>query len=99
MQKIIFTLLVAAGVATGTPVLGTNLSDYNSQTVTTTATIDQDLTEQIIRYVQVNYGLDYACLCDQHKNGIMTIDKVEEGYLVRVVDGGNLIEIFVDDTI
>ncbi len=98
MRKIIFTALVAVCAALPTRGIATDLSDIQLQTVTVSAEVDPALVEQIIRYVQVNYGLDYVCLCDQYNDGTMTIDKVAEGYLVTVDDGGGL-AILIDDDI
>ena len=99
MLKILVTTVVAWGLLIGSSSYASPVAPLQTISIQGQTEIDQDLVERIIRYVQVNYGLDYSCICDQYKNGIMTIDKVEEGYLVRVLDGGNLIEILVDESI
>ena len=99
MQKFILTALVATGICLSVPTKAKPLSSFHLQNELVSAEIDSELVERIIRYVLVNYGLDYNCLCEQYKAGVMTIEKVQEGYLVRVVDGGNILEIIADDSI
>ncbi len=98
MRKIIFTALVAFCAALPVRGIATDMSNIELQTVQSNAEMDPALVESIIKYVQVNYGLDYECLCEQYKNGILTIDKVQEGYLVRASDGGGGILVVVADS-
>ena len=58
--------------------------------------MDPALVEAILRAVQVEYGYDYACLCEQYQNGELTIEKNGEGYLVSLVDGSLTVSIILD---
>ena len=84
------------GISLCAPVSATPLAQQNLQTVNAQAEIDQALVERIIRYVQVNYDIDYNCLCDMYQKGLMTIEKSQDGYLVRV---GNLLQVSLDENI
>lgn len=59
--------------------------------------ISQSLVEQILRQVEQEYGYDFDCLCNQYKEGKVTIDKSSQGYLVTIEDGGALIDVLISD--
>ena len=75
-----------------------NLNYTQSQIIFAQGEMDPALVESILRYVQVEYGYDYNCLCEMHKNGSLTIEKDPQGYLVRIVDGGGIITTILDNS-
>ena len=54
--------------------------------------------ENILRILERDYSLDYNCLCQQYKNGDLTISKSPDGYRVIIEDdGGIILDILVDN--
>ena len=66
-----------------------NLTPASSQIIQLAqGEIDPALVETILKYIQVEYDMDYNCLCQSYQKGTLTIEKSLQGYVVKLADGG-----------
>jgi|GEM_PF-3785207 len=52
--------------------------------------ISAELLGSIFRYLQQHYDYNYECLCDQYKQGEISVEVTSQGYLVSIMttEGG-----------
>ena len=100
MRNIIFAALVAAGMA----IPGIANADslvLSAPMMEQEKGIDQQLFENILKYVEAHTAYDYGCLCDMYAAGDVVIEKGESGgYLVTVyqADGG-ILDISIEENL
>lgn len=100
MRNIILAALVAAGMAIP-GMAHAELCPMPKPLMEQEKGIDQQLLEDILRYVEANSAYGYGCLCDMYAAGDVDISKNQDGtYEVAIREGGGgLIIISIEENL
>ena len=98
MRNIIFAALVAAGMAIPGMANADSLV-LSAPMMEQEKGIDQQLLEDILKYVEAHTAYDYGCLCDMYAAGDVDITKNQNGtYTVAIQEaGGGLSIILIEE--
>lgn len=100
MRKFTIIALMALCFALpGTVQASSNSYHFITENISTNNQISPELVEKILKYVAVEHGYDFQCLCADYGKGKIEIDKDSIGYRVTLNnDGGStaIIQILED---
>lgn len=92
MREIIITALIAICATFPGKVEATSMSNLQMQ-IELNEEVDPATAERVLHVLELDYGLDYECLCEQYRNGDIIIERCREGYQVSNREGGGFIAI------